>query len=105
MNMLDVEKPEDFAASSFLESVIGGARTKISLVRVAILLLSLTIYALMQKPKSVLRLLCRNRSKLIEYTLGESQSLSWPMGLQRFFWGSQLLGAYYQVPNKRLPAY
>ena len=43
MNMLDVEKPEDFAASSFLESVMGGARTKISLVRVAILLLLLTI--------------------------------------------------------------
>jgi len=33
INMLDVEKPEDFAASSFLENVIGGARTKISLFK------------------------------------------------------------------------
>ena len=41
--MLDVEKPEDFAASSFLENVIGGARTKISLVSVTSLLLSLAI--------------------------------------------------------------
>ena len=32
INMLDVEKSEDFAVSSFLESVIGGARSKISLV-------------------------------------------------------------------------
>ena len=35
VNMLDVEKPEDFAASSFLENVIGGTRTKISLVSLA----------------------------------------------------------------------
>ena len=32
INMIDVEKPEDFAVSSFLESVIGGARMKVSLV-------------------------------------------------------------------------
>lgn len=32
INILDVEKPEDFAVSSFLENVIGGTRSKISLV-------------------------------------------------------------------------
>lgn len=32
VNLIDVEKPEDFAVSSFLESVIGGARMKVSLV-------------------------------------------------------------------------
>ena len=32
LNILDVEKPENFAASSFLENLIGLARSKISLV-------------------------------------------------------------------------
>ncbi|XP_065071597.1 KAT8 regulatory NSL complex subunit 3-like [Rhopilema esculentum] len=33
LNILDVEKPEDFAASSFLENLIGLARSKISLFK------------------------------------------------------------------------